>query len=448
MTATAPAGWCARAIAVIRASSAGRAGLDRVPVAGGGEERLPHGRVLDEVEQVGGVAPQVPGRGSPQLAPQLPPGRDPVGAVGRRIVDPQQRRDDFTHGVVQDQAVRPELHERQRAQHVEGIVRGYVRQQRREEGKGRPAQRAGGVEHGPGALVEPGKVDPGEFADDGGDRGVGDRQVRAGAPRGGGQPQGQWVAVGEPGDPGGVGFAESFAAQQRIGVCGRQVRERHRGQHVPEVTDPGGDRRLPAGQRQPGVVAQARHQFLPQPGVQQPELLVGIENQHHPVTEAAERVGGVGDRRHRPGRAGRPRPQHPDRPAERGEEAALGGLDAAAVQADDGGAARSRVLGERGQQRGFPDPRDAVHGHDQRAVALGQSEQHRPLRLPADHRGRPGAQQRSQGPAQRLSGRARVISQYPPRVTFVGPARTGKSVTATSIMCGLACSPRKISPLW
>jgi hypothetical protein len=30
-----------------------------------------------------------------------------VGAVGRRIVDPQQRRDDFAHGVVQDQAVRP-----------------------------------------------------------------------------------------------------------------------------------------------------------------------------------------------------------------------------------------------------------------------------------------------------------------------------------------------------
>ena len=120
---------------------------------------------------------------------------------------------------MQDQAVRPELHERQRAQHVEGIVRGYVRQQRREEGKGRPAQRAGGVEHGPGALVEPGKVDPGEFADDGGDRGVGDRYLRAGVPRGGGQPQGQWVAVGEPGDPGGVGFAESFAAQQRIGAA-------------------------------------------------------------------------------------------------------------------------------------------------------------------------------------------------------------------------------------
>jgi hypothetical protein len=37
--------------------------LDRVPVAGGGEERFPHGRVLDEVEQVGGVAPQVRRRG-------------------------------------------------------------------------------------------------------------------------------------------------------------------------------------------------------------------------------------------------------------------------------------------------------------------------------------------------------------------------------------------------
>ena len=51
----------------------------------------------------------------------------------------------------------------------------------------------------------------------------------------------------------------------------------------------------------------------------------------------------------------------------------------------------ARVLGERGEQRRFPDPRDAVHGHDQRAVTLGQVEQHRPLRLPADHSGGPGA---------------------------------------------------------
>ena len=109
---------------------------------------------------------------------------------------------------------------------------------------------------------------------------------------------------------------------------------------------------------------------------------------------------------------------------------------------------RSRVLGERGEQRGFPDPRDAVHGHDQRAVTLGQVEQHRPLRLPADHGGRPGAHQCSQGPAHRPPGRASVIRQYPPRVTLVGPARTEKSLTATSIMCGFACKPWKIFPPW
>ena len=136
---------------------------------------------------------------------------------------------------------------------------------------------------------------------------------------------------------------------------------------------------------------QARHEFLPQPGVQQPELFVGIENQHHPVAEAAELGGSLGDRSRRPGPAWRFSPQRPDRAVERGEEAALGRLDAAAVEADDGGAARSRVLGERGEQRGFADPRDAVHGRDQRAITLGQVEQCRPLRLPADHSGGPGA---------------------------------------------------------
>ena len=88
----------------------------------------------------------------------------------------------------------------------------------------RQAQRAGGVEHGPGRLIEAGKVDPGEFGDDGGDRGVGDREVGAGAPRGRSQPQCQRVSVGEAGDTLGVGAAESFAAQQRSGVCGGQVR--------------------------------------------------------------------------------------------------------------------------------------------------------------------------------------------------------------------------------
>jgi len=89
-----------------------------------------------------------------------------------------------------------------------------------------------------------------------------------------------------------------------------------------------------------------------------------------------------------------------------------------------------------------------VHGHDQWAVMLGEAEQHRALRLPADYGGRPGTQQCSQRPAHRLPGRARVMCQYPPRVTFVGSARTEKSLTVTSTMCGFACNPWKIFPPW
>ena len=116
---------------------------------------------------------------------------------------------------------------------------------------------------------------------------------------------------------------------------------------------------------------QAGHEFLPQPGVKQPELFVGVENQHHPVTEPAEYGGGLGDRTRRRAHVGWFSSRGPDRAVERGEETALGRLDAAAVQADDGGAVRPRVLSEGGEQRGFPDPSDAVHGYDQRAVALG-----------------------------------------------------------------------------
>ena len=84
----------------------------------------------------------------------------------------------------------------------------------------------------------------------------------------------------------------------------------------------------------------------------------------------------------------------------------------------------------------------------ERAVLLDLAERDRPLRLPADHSGRPGAQQCSQGPAHRRPGRASFMCQYQPRVTFVGPARTEKSLTVTSIMCGFACNPWKIFPPW
>jgi hypothetical protein len=73
-------------------------------------------------------------------------------------------------------------------------------------------------------------------------------------------------------------------------------------------------------------------------------MFVGIEGQHHPVTEATKRGGGLGDRSNRPGPAGWFSPQRPDRAVERGEETALGRLDAAAVQADDGGFSRFRQV--------------------------------------------------------------------------------------------------------
>ena len=75
------------------------------------EERLANGRVLDQVEHVGGVPPEVGGRHCRQLAAELPPCGCPIAPMGDRIDPAQSAGDRLANRVVDDEPIAPQLDE-------------------------------------------------------------------------------------------------------------------------------------------------------------------------------------------------------------------------------------------------------------------------------------------------------------------------------------------------
>lgn len=102
---------------------AGARRLDHIGLGGTGEERLAHRRVLDQIQGIGGVSPQLGRRGRGHLRAQLQPGRLAVGPVATGIGGAQRRGADLTNCVVQDQPFAARLHERQRCEPVERVRR-------------------------------------------------------------------------------------------------------------------------------------------------------------------------------------------------------------------------------------------------------------------------------------------------------------------------------------
>ena len=158
--------------------------IDEVQVLGRREERLADGRVLEDVEQVRGVAPHLVGRRPRHLVAELPPGGDPVppGPVGIRR--PEVGGDDLADGVVDHEPVGAQLDERQAAQPLEGVLGRGVREHRGDQRECRPPHDRRGVEGPAGRRVEAGQVELGQLLDDGGDRRrvVVERRVRRRAP--------------------------------------------------------------------------------------------------------------------------------------------------------------------------------------------------------------------------------------------------------------------------
>ena len=106
-----------------RGVAVGRHGrLDRVRLSAAGKERLAHRRVLDQVERIGGVAPQLGRPGTVGLCAQRPPRGTAVRAVTAGVGRAQGGRACVAHRVVEHQPLAAGLDEGQRAQALEGVL--------------------------------------------------------------------------------------------------------------------------------------------------------------------------------------------------------------------------------------------------------------------------------------------------------------------------------------
>ena len=285
----------------------GRRGPDELLAGGGGEERAPHRLLLDQVQEVGRVARELATGGAAQLGAQAAPGGGAQAPVLLRVGRAQQRRGGLAHGVVDQQPAGGQLHERQLAQAGEGLGRRLVGQHRGEQREGRPARQRRGVQRAPRRLVETVEVDARQLLADraGGD--LLDRQARAVAQRPGRELEAQRVAVGDGVDaPRGL-VVDAVAAQQLVGLLGRQVAERDRAQQRP-VAAPALERRVAAADHDAHVGRQGReHRAARASGRASP---------------GARRCRGSGRRAHRGRRPPRRPPRRWCRPARPGTRAA------------------------------------------------------------------------------------------------------------------------------
>jgi hypothetical protein len=101
----------------------GRRPLDRVHELARREERLTNGRLIDQVEHVGGVAPELGRRHRRQLVAEVAPGGGAMATVRDGIGAAQGASDRLADRVVDDQPVVSELHEREGAHTLEHVVR-------------------------------------------------------------------------------------------------------------------------------------------------------------------------------------------------------------------------------------------------------------------------------------------------------------------------------------
>ena len=120
--------------------------LDDVEGRPVGKEGAAQDRILDDVEKVGRVPPEVRRARLAQLGGELPARSAAIVLVAARIRGAQGQRDRLTNEVVNVKAVALDLDERQFAETLERIVRLDVGQHRSEERHRRPSHDRCGVE--------------------------------------------------------------------------------------------------------------------------------------------------------------------------------------------------------------------------------------------------------------------------------------------------------------
>jgi hypothetical protein len=128
-------------------------GLDGQRLRAAREEGLTHDRVVDQVEHVGGVAPELGGRRIPRFGAELAPGGPLVRAVAAGIRAVEEAGDCVSHGLVHDETVAAGVDEREIEQPTQGLGAVVFVEHRGQQGLGRPAHDRGGLERPSRKLV-------------------------------------------------------------------------------------------------------------------------------------------------------------------------------------------------------------------------------------------------------------------------------------------------------
>ena len=353
--------------------------LNRDRVGAPGEKCLAQVRVLEQVEDVGGRAPQLRARRRAHLPGDGVGGGAAVVGAQARIGCRERAVERGADRVVDDEPMRRRADERQRAQPRERVLRRDVGEHRLHQRRGHGADQARRLEHPPrrrvGDVLE---EQLGEVIDQRAGRGRdARRRDRPPAPT----------------------SAAAMDSAER--VAGGDALERHRDRRLDPVAaryasatsrDSGPSSRVARFPDQPGATSQAgrggarpasrTRTFSPSAGTStcrnhvsmQPERLVPIDDQEHAATGRADGARGVGGIGH-PGRepAGEPRGRR---------------LDLAGIDGDDGDVRRlvAQPLGERVKELGLANPGQAVQVERQRPLAGGEPDELGELAL-APHEG-------------------------------------------------------------
>ena len=250
--------------------------LDDERLGAAGEERLPDDRVVDQVEHVGGVAPQLARWRVLHLGAQLAPGRPAVFTVPHGIRPADEALDRLAHGIVENEAVPPRVHERQVEQAPHCVARVLAGEHGREQRLGGPPDNRCGLQCASRRrILDVLEIQPRQLGDHAGRRRLLEAQLGLLRDSGRAEHERQRMTARDCVQPAGVTGADPAPLQEEQCV---RCRERAERQALEAVDgEPARHRRLSAGQDDADVAGQRRNEILAEPRVHQPEDLVVVE---------------------------------------------------------------------------------------------------------------------------------------------------------------------------
>ncbi len=331
-------------------------GLHGIQVVRRREEGLPDDRVLQDVQQIGGIAPHLVVRGTGDLVAKLPPSRRAIPPGSIRIGRSEQGGDRLANRVVQHEPVVANLDEREHPKPIERVLRRRVGKHCREERRSRPTHDRRSIERLPRLRIEDAEVELGEALHDRLDRDGFQADVGSTGDCRSREPKRQRMTARDPIDAVGAVVVDPGFLEDDLGLRPRQVAEREVGEQPTQRPRPAGHGRLAPRQHDTDVACKRGQERLAEPRIQQAEQLIRIEDEDHPIAELREPVRGV-----------LRRSQVAARPAfECGQEPPLRRLDGPAVETEHRRPVRPGRDFERMGKRRLADAGDPVDEDDER----------------------------------------------------------------------------------